>query len=61
MSKVRSRHMNLLNYFIFKPQDLGVSYVKQCEKFFKDIGVTNVIRNERPCNCKKKRRAFSDG
>ena len=63
MSKVRSRHNDLLNYFIFKPpKDLSVSYVKQCEKLFKDIEAIKEIMwhmrngvNERPCNCKKKK------
>jgi len=33
--KVRSKHNNLLNYFIHDEQDLSPAYVKKCEKFLK--------------------------
>ena len=33
--KIRSKHNDLLNYFIHDPRDL---YVRSCEKFFKELG-----------------------
>ena len=35
--KVRSKHNNLLNYFIVDARDLSPAYVKSCEKFLKEI------------------------
>ena len=35
--KIRSKHNNLLNYFIHDHQDLSPAYVRSCEKFFKEI------------------------
>ena len=37
MKKIRSKHNNLLNYFIHDHQDLSPAYVRSCEKFFKEI------------------------
>ena len=37
MARVRSKHSNLLNYFIHDRRDLSPAYVKSCEKFFKSI------------------------
>ena len=34
---IRSKHNNLLNYFIHDHQDLSPAYVRSCEKFFKEI------------------------
>ena len=34
---IRSKHNDLLNYFIHDKRDLSPAYVKKCEKFFKDI------------------------
>jgi len=35
--KIRSKHNNLLNYFIHDHQDLSPAYVRSCEKFFKSL------------------------
>jgi hypothetical protein len=37
MKKLRSKHNNLLNYFICDKRDLSPAYVASCEKFFKEI------------------------
>ena len=34
---IRSKHSNLLNYFIHDRRDLSPAYVKSCEKFFDSI------------------------
>ena len=34
---IRSKHNDLLNYFVHDKRDLSPAYVKKCEKFFKDI------------------------
>jgi len=38
MARVRSKHSNLLNYFIHDRRDLSPAYVKSCEKFFRALG-----------------------
>ena len=35
--KIRSKHNDLLNYFIHDPRDLSPAYVRSCEKFFKSL------------------------
>ena len=37
MKKLRSKHNNLLNYFICDKRDLSPAYVRSCEKFFKSL------------------------
>jgi len=37
MKTIRSKHNNLLNYFIHDHQDLSPAYVRSCEKFFDSI------------------------
>ena len=37
MARVRSKHSNLLNYFIHGRRDLSPAYVRSCEKFFDSI------------------------
>ena len=37
MKKIRSKHSNLLNYFIHDHRDLSPAYVASCEKFFKSF------------------------
>ena len=37
MARVRSKHGNLLNYFIHDRRDLSPAYVRSCEKFLKEI------------------------
>ena len=39
--KVRSKHNNLLNYFIYAERDLSSAYVKKCKKFFKELKIKN--------------------
>jgi hypothetical protein len=34
---IRSKHNDLLNYFIHDPRDLSRAYVRSCEKFFKEL------------------------
>jgi len=34
---IRSKHNDLLNYFIHDKQDLSPAYVRSCEKFFDSI------------------------
>ena len=34
---VRSKHNNLLNYFIHDERDLSPAYVASCRKFFKEL------------------------
>ena len=38
MKKIRSKHNNLLNYFIHDRRDLSPAYVRSCEKFFRELG-----------------------
>jgi len=35
MASIRSKHNNLLNYFICNHKDLSKAYVRKCEKFLK--------------------------
>jgi hypothetical protein len=37
MRKIRSKHNNLMNYFICNHKDLSKVYVKKSEKFLKEI------------------------
>ena len=34
---IKSKHNNLLNYFLYDNKDLSKAYVKKCEKFFKEL------------------------
>ena len=34
---IRSKHNDLLNYFVHDTRDLSPAYVKKCEKFLKEI------------------------
>ena len=38
---VRSKHNNLLNYFLYDKKDLSTAYIKSCDKFFKEIETNN--------------------
>tara|TARA_B100000029_G_scaffold302604_1_gene295451 strand:+ start:168 stop:311 length:144 start_codon:yes stop_codon:yes gene_type:complete len=42
---IRSKHNNLLNYFLYDNKDLSKKYVKKCEKFLNEIKIKN--KNER--------------
>ena len=37
MARIKSKHNNLLNYFIHDRRDLSPAYVRSCEKYFKEI------------------------
>ena len=37
MARIRSKHNNLLNYFICDKRDLSPAYVASCEKFLEEI------------------------
>jgi len=37
MRKIRSKHNNLLNYFLYDEKYLSKKYVNNCKKFFKDL------------------------
>ena len=37
MRKIKSKHNNLMNYFICNHKDLSKAYIKKSEKFFKEI------------------------
>ena len=41
MPKIKSKHNDLLNYFIHDRRDLSPAYVRSCEKFFKEIEQKN--------------------
>ena len=40
---IRSRHNDLLNYFIYEDKDLSKEYVKKSRKFLKSIDNKKVI------------------
>ena len=51
MARVRSRHNNLLNYFLFDSRELSPGYVRECEKFLKMIRLKhNKILDKRSLN-----------
>jgi hypothetical protein len=37
MSKVRSKHNDLLNYFLYDEKYLSKKYVSKCKKLFKEL------------------------
>ena len=43
MIKIRSKHGDLLNYFIYDDKDLSKEYVKKSRKFLKSIDNKKVI------------------
>ena len=48
MASIRSKHNNLLNYFICNHARLSKAYVRKCEKFFAAAGpLENDIRKPR--------------
>ena len=36
--KIRSKHNDLLNYFIHDARDLSPAYLASCRKFFRELG-----------------------
>ena len=43
MARIRSKHDNLLNYFIYDDKDLSKEYVKNSKKFLNSIKNKKVI------------------
>ena len=43
MAKIRSKHSDLLNYFIYDDKDLSKEYVKKSKKFLNSIKNNKVI------------------
>jgi len=43
MAKIRSKHSDLLNYFIYKDKDLSKEYVRKSKKFLNSIKNNKVI------------------
>jgi hypothetical protein len=43
MAKIRSKHDNLLNYFIYDDKDLSREYVRKSKKFLNNIKNKKVI------------------
>ena len=37
MARIKSKHNNLLNYFICDKRDLAPAYVRKCEKYLEEI------------------------
>ena len=46
MSKIRSKHNNLINYFICNREDLSKEYVRKSERFLKEISDRSKKRKE---------------
>jgi len=45
---IRSKHNNLLNYFIHDKRDLSPAYVRSCEKFLKEISLKRQAASDKP-------------
>ena len=45
MSKIKSKHNNLLNYFLYDHKYLSKQYLKKCKKFFKELKLKEDIKN----------------
>ena len=43
MAKIRSKHSDLLNYFIYDDKDLSREYVRKCKKFLNSIKNKKII------------------
>ena len=48
---VRSKHNNLLNYFLYDDKDLSKAYLRKCKKFLKELKKQMEKNNE----CRRKR------
>ena len=44
--KIRSKHNNLLNYFIHDERDLSPAYVKKCERFLWSLRNAGLITKQ---------------
>ena len=54
MKKIRSKHNDLLNYFIHDRRDLSPAYVRSCEKFFASNATRHNLFTEIEKNKKNK-------
>ena len=45
MNKIKSKHNNLLNYFLYDHKYLSKEYLKKCKKFFKELKLKKDIKN----------------
>lgn len=43
---IRSKHNNLLNYFIYSERELSIEYVNKCKKFFKEFAAAGPLEND---------------
>ena len=62
MTKVRSKHNSLLNYFLYDKQDLSPAYVRKCEEFIDSLGsakLADCFKMEKPQASSTKRQAAS--
>ena len=62
MTKVRSKHNSLLNYFLYDKQDLSPAYVRKCEEFIDSLGsakLADCFKMEKPQASSTKRQASS--
>ena len=51
MTRVRSNHNSLLNYFLYDKQDLSPAYVRKCEEFIDSLGsakLADCFKMEKP-------------
>ena len=46
--KIRSKHNDLLNYFICDHRDLSPAYVRSCEKYLKEISSKRQAASVKP-------------
>jgi len=58
IKKIRSKHNNLLNYFIYDKQDLAPGYIRSCEKFFKEAGIERQAPSGKPQATSSKQQAL---
>ena len=58
MAKIKSKHNNLLNYFIYDKQDLAPGYIRSCEKFFKEANIERQAPSGKPQATSSKQQAL---
>ena len=52
---IRSKHSNLLNYFIHDRRDLSPAYVRSCEIFFHNLRLNLKNKNKKKKQASNKR------
>ena len=60
--KIRSKHNNLLNYFIHDEKDLSPAYARKCEEFIDSLGsskLADCFKMEKPQAASDKPQATS--